>query len=96
MTCSPRANKWRKSRHLAAWRECAADIVVAQTSIGKGVANPWAVSGQTATEPTVTLMKSRRRIAFTKAGTTLNRTRLQQGFATDEMGFRDQVAQQQF
>ena len=32
-------------------------------------------------------MKSRRRIAFTKAGTTPNRTRLQQGFATDEMGF---------
>ena len=33
-------------------------------------------------------MKSRRRIAFTKAGTTPNRTRLQQGFAADEMGFR--------
>jgi hypothetical protein len=33
-------------------------------------------------------MKSRRRIALTKAGTTPNRTRLQQGFATDEMGFR--------
>ena len=33
-------------------------------------------------------MKSRRRIAFTKVGTTPNRTRLQQGFATSEMGFR--------
>jgi hypothetical protein len=32
-------------------------------------------------------MKSRRRIAFTKAGTTPNRTQLQQGFATGEMGF---------
>jgi hypothetical protein len=32
-------------------------------------------------------MKSRRRIAFTKAGTTPNGTRLQQGFAIDEMGF---------
>src|SRR5262249_15570446 len=34
-----------------------------------------------------TLMKSRRRISFTKAGTTPNRTRLQQGFAIDEMGY---------
>jgi hypothetical protein len=33
-------------------------------------------------------MKSRRRIAFTKAGTTPIRTRLQQGFAIEEMGFR--------
>jgi hypothetical protein len=40
-------------------------------------------------------MKSRRRIAFTKAGTTLTALRLQQGFATGEMGLRDQVAQQQ-
>jgi hypothetical protein len=31
-------------------------------------------------------MKSRRRIAFTKAGTTPNRTRLQQGFAASGMG----------
>src|SRR6516165_8831673 len=31
-------------------------------------------------------MKSRRRIAFTKAGTTPNRTRLQQGFPTGGMG----------
>jgi hypothetical protein len=33
-------------------------------------------------------MKSRRRIAFPKAGTTPIKTRLQQGFAIDEMGFR--------
>jgi hypothetical protein len=39
-------------------------------------------------------MKSRRRIAFTKAGTTTNGTRLQQGFATGEMGFNDQFALQ--
>jgi len=45
--------------------------------------------------PTITLMTSRRRIAFTKAGTTPNRTRLQQGFATGEMGFSGQFAQQQ-
>jgi len=36
----------------------------------------------------ITLMKSRRRIALPKAGTTPTRTRLQQGFAIDEMGFR--------
>jgi hypothetical protein len=41
-------------------------------------------------------MKSRRRIAFTKAGTTLNTTRLQQGLGTDEIGFLGQAAQQQF
>ena len=38
--------------------------------------------------PAIPLMKSRRRIALPEAGTTPNRTRLQQGFATDEMGFR--------
>jgi hypothetical protein len=43
---------------------------------------------QVAAEPTITLMKSRRRIALPKAGTTPTRTRLQQGFATGEMGFR--------
>jgi len=32
-------------------------------------------------------MKSRRRIAFPKAETAPIRTRLQQGFAIDEMGF---------
>jgi hypothetical protein len=36
-------------------------------------------------------MKSRRRIAFTKAGTTPNRMRLQQGFAIDEMGIRHKL-----
>jgi len=40
-------------------------------------------------------MKSRRRIALTEAGTTPNRTQLQQGFATSEMGFRGQFARQQ-
>jgi hypothetical protein len=32
--------------------------------------------------------RTRRRIAFPKAGTTTNGTRLQQGFAINEMGFR--------
>jgi hypothetical protein len=42
-------------------------------------------------------MKSRRRIAFlVEAPTTPIRIQLQQGFAIDEMGFGDQVAQQQF
>src|SRR5262249_24752515 len=40
-------------------------------------------------------MKSRRRIAFTKARTTPTRTRLQQGFATGEMGFGGRFARQQ-
>src|SRR5215472_16541914 len=46
-----------------------------------------AASGHEVAEPTITLMKSRRRIALPKAGTTPTRTRLQQGFATGEMGF---------
>jgi len=54
-----------------------------------------AASGHEVADPAITLMKSRRRIAFTKAGTTLNRTGLQQGFATGEMGFRGQFARQQ-
>jgi hypothetical protein len=54
-----------------------------------------AASGQAAPEPTITLMKSRRRIAFTEAGTTPTRTRLHQGFAPREMGFRGQFARQQ-
>jgi hypothetical protein len=33
-------------------------------------------------------MKSRRRIPFTKSGTTPKRTRLQQGFMTGGMGFQ--------
>jgi hypothetical protein len=51
-----------------------------------------------AAEPATALMKSRRRIAFTKA---LDRADyrsqriLQQGFASDEMGSRGQVARQQ-
>jgi hypothetical protein len=42
------------------------------------------------------LMKSRRRIAFTKAGTAPNKTGLQQGFATSEMGFRVEFASQHY
>jgi len=39
-------------------------------------------------EPVTTLMKSRRRIAFSKAQDCADlRLQLQQGFATDEMGF---------
>src|SRR6516164_9398634 len=47
-----------------------------------------AASGHAMAEPVTTLMKSRRRIAFPKAGTTPIRTGLQQGFAINEMGFR--------
>src|SRR3974377_1745904 len=54
-----------------------------------------AASGQAVAEPTITLMKSRRRIAFPEAWTTPNRTRLQQGFATDEIGFDGHFARQQ-
>ena len=54
-----------------------------------------AVSGHAAADPTITLMKSRRRIAFTKAGTTPNRTRLQQGFTTGGMGSDHHFAWQQ-
>ena len=57
---------------------------------------PRAASGHEAADPAITLMKSRRRIALPEAGTTPNGTRLQQGFVTGEMGFRDQAAQQQF
>jgi hypothetical protein len=46
-------------------------------------------------EPAAPLMKSRRRIAFTKAGTTPRRKRLQQGFGTGEMGFDGHFAEQQ-
>ena len=62
---------------------------------GDAICCPRATSGQAVAEPTIPLMKSRRRIAFTKAGTTLNRTQLQQGFGTDEIGFLGQAAQQQ-
>jgi hypothetical protein len=40
-------------------------------------------------------MKSRRRIAFTKAGTTPNGTRLQQGFTIGGMGSERHFAWQQ-
>ena len=46
-----------------------------------------AANGHVMAEPAITVMKSRRRIAFPKAGTTPIKTRLQQGFAIDEMGF---------
>src|SRR5215467_1809201 len=54
-----------------------------------------AASGHATADPAIPVMKSRRRIAFPKAGTTPIRTRLQQGFATDEMGFRGYFARQQ-
>src|SRR5262249_17885414 len=54
-----------------------------------------AASGHAAADPVTTLMKSRRRIAFTKAGTTPNRTRLQQGFPIGGMGANRHLAQQQ-
>src|SRR6516165_2842844 len=54
-----------------------------------------AANGQILAEPATTLMKSRRRIAFTKAGTTPNGTRLQQGFPTGGMGSDRQFAWQQ-
>jgi hypothetical protein len=43
----------------------------------------------------MTLTKSRRRIAFAEAATTPIKTRLQQGFAIDGMGFMGQFARQQ-
>jgi hypothetical protein len=58
-----------------------------------------AASGHAAAEPTITVMKSRRRIAFSKAHDRadycLQGPELQQGFATGEMGVQGQVAQQQ-
>src|SRR6516225_3337087 len=54
-----------------------------------------ATSGHVAVAPPSTVMKSRRRIAFTKAGTTPNRTRLQQGFPTGGMGSDRNFAWQQ-
>jgi hypothetical protein len=56
---------------------------------------PRAASGHAAADTAITLMKSRRRIAFPKAGTTPIKTRLQQGFATGEMGFDCHFAWQQ-
>jgi hypothetical protein len=49
-----------------------------------------------AVDPAMTLMKSRRRIAFTKAGTTPNRMRLQQGFAIGGMWSNRHFAWQQY
>jgi hypothetical protein len=45
-------------------------------------------------DPEIPLMKSRRRIAFPRPGTTPT-MQLQQGFAASEMGFKDQFARQQ-
>jgi hypothetical protein len=53
------------------------------------------ISGHEAADPAITFMKSRRRIAFTKAGTTPNRTRLQQGFPIGGMGSDRHFAWQQ-
>jgi hypothetical protein len=58
-----------------------------------------AASGQAMAEPAITMMKSRRRIAFPKARPTptmLSDGRLQQGFVTREMGVRCQFAVQKF
>jgi hypothetical protein len=55
-----------------------------------------AASGQAALKPTIPLMKSRRRIAFVQGlGPRQIPSRLQQGFATGEMGFWGQGAGQQ-
>jgi len=51
-------------------------------------------SDQTTTEPATPLMKSRRRLPQGSGPRQLRR-RLQQGFATGEMGFRGQFARQQ-
>jgi hypothetical protein len=50
-----------------------------------------AASGHTTVDPAINLMKSRRRIAFPKTGTSPTRTRLQQGFAIDEMRFQGKL-----
>ena len=51
--------------------------------------------GQAVAEPTIALMKSRRRIDSPKGSRvrrpSLTETRLQQGFVTDEMGFRAEL-----
>jgi hypothetical protein len=54
-----------------------------------------ATSGHAVVEPAIPFMKSRRRIAFPKAGTSLIRTRLQQGFAERGMGSDRHFAWQQ-
>jgi hypothetical protein len=54
-----------------------------------------AASDHATDELAAALIKSRRRIAFTKAGTTLNSTRLQQGFPTGGMGADRHFAWQQ-
>jgi hypothetical protein len=53
-----------------------------------------AADDQTIEEPAIILMKSRRRIAFPKAHGPRSVRRLQQGFATGEIGFNDQFAVQ--
>ena len=54
-----------------------------------------AASGHVA-ETATTLMNSRRRITAPKAQEHADTCRLQQGFATGEMGFRGQFARLQF
>jgi hypothetical protein len=73
----------------------AASVVRSKPTTGSAGCCARAASGHVAADPAITLMKSRRRIAFTKAGTTPNRTRLQQGFATREMRLNRHFAWQQ-
>jgi hypothetical protein len=54
-----------------------------------------AASGQTVADPKITLMKSRRRIAFPKTQGRDLASQLQQGFGSGGMGVRGQFAQQQ-
>jgi hypothetical protein len=54
-----------------------------------------AASSQAAADPAITVMKSRRRIALPKAGTTPTWTQLQQGFAAAGMGSARYFAWQQ-
>src|SRR5262249_26018193 len=72
-----------------------ADLKLRKPITGVAACCARTASGQAAADPAITLMKSRRRIAFTKAGTTPNRTRLQQGFPTGGMGSDRHFAWQQ-
>jgi hypothetical protein len=53
-----------------------------------------AAGGQATKEPAIIFTKSRRRIGFPKAHGPRSVRRLQQGFATREIGFNDQFALQ--
>src|SRR5262249_4354920 len=62
-----------------------------------GIADCWALAASGRHNATLprSVIKSRRRIAFTNARTTPNRTRLQQGFPTGGMGSDRHFAWQQ-